>query len=1118
LFGLNSDLALTADIEKNRHPSERLKVKDPWEGNPMKYFFNGLTCVIFSCAVVWAQSTAQISGSVADQSGAVLPGVDVTVTQTQTGFTRAAITNETGSYVLANLPIGPYKLEVALAGFRTYVQNGIVLAVSSNPVFNVKLDVGQVAETVEVQANAAMVETRTTGISQLIDNTRVLELPLNGRQVTELVLLSGAATTSTQGTLNPGSRNYPTIIIQVAGGMQAGVTYNLDGGNHNDPYNNLNLPLPFPDAMEEFKVETSGLAAQYGFHSSGAVNAVTKSGTNEFHGSAFEFLRNGALNARNAFDINNDGLKRNQFGGTFGGPILKKKLFFFGAHQHTTQRSRPSSSLAYIPTEATLSGDFTTIASAACNNGKQIALGAPFAGNKIDPAAFSNAALNLVHNKLFPTTTDPCGLVRFGSVPKTNEGLTTGRVDYQLSAKHSMFGRYLDARLDTPTDYDGENILTLTNGNQKQRAYSFVLSETYLVGPQTVNSFRGAVNRTVNEKRNPDYFDLTSLGVKNLYESVPNMTYLSVAAYFNIATSLVNPGHYNSTSFHIGDDLSIVRGPHQIGLGASWIHQNFNGSSGVARVPNPVFNGHFTGLGLADFLLGKPSSFVQGNATLSNTRQNSYALYIQDTWKALPRLTVSPGLRWEPHTAPYALGRPMHFEKEWFDQGVKSTVFRNAPAGLQYTGDPLSTGFDLDYSRLMKFAPRFGLAWDVEGNGRTTIRSAYGMFYDTPPMFHWGGNGAPWSNQVSLNDPVGGLEDPWQGYAGGNPFPTTISPDVVFPQSVFYITFKRHMQPAYVHQWNLSLQRQVGTDWMVAANYIGSSTIHGQSGTEANPSVFLPGASCMINGRSFTPCSSTGNTNQRRVLYLANPSEGQYFANITQLGDESTSNYNGLLLSVQRRRTKGVTVQANYTWSHCIGDVFIAGGNQTNAGDYPGRRGYSSGSCPGDLRHLFNMSTVYETPHFDNRALQLLASGWQVSGIVRLQSGGYFGITSGFNTSLGTGFGIDRANQVLADPYLPNRGIDGWLNPAAFSRPADGVWGNASLNIQGPGFIGINMGLTRKFRIHETQSLEFRAEAFNLPNHVNPNNPVTALNNQNFGKILSANDPRIIQLALKYLF
>src|SRR3989442_2622831 len=310
---------------------------------------------------VMAQSTAQISGVVTDQSSAILPGVEVKVTQTDTGITRSAVTNETGSYILPNLPIGPYRLEAALPGFRSYVRTGIVLQVGSNPVLNILMEVGQVSETVEVQADAALVETRNTGISQMIDNTRVLELPLNGRQVTELVLLSGAATTSTQGTLNPGSRNYPTIIIQVAGGMQAGLTYSLDGGNHNDPYNNLNLPLPFPDALQEFKVETSALPAQYGYHSAATVNAVTKSGTNEFHGDAFEFVRNGVFNARNFFAPHRDTLKRNQFGGVIGGPTQKNKKVFFCGYPRLGARAPPPPPNAYVSAAGSLSSGLTRL-------------------------------------------------------------------------------------------------------------------------------------------------------------------------------------------------------------------------------------------------------------------------------------------------------------------------------------------------------------------------------------------------------------------------------------------------------------------------------------------------------------------------------------------------------------------------------------------------------------------------------------------------------------------------------------------------------------------------------------------------------------------------------------
>src|SRR6266853_1751581 len=364
----------------------------------------GILLSSFACAIVWAQSTAQISGTVKDQTGAVLPGVQVTATQTATGLARSVLTDETGSYILPNLPVGPYKLEAALSGFRTFTQTGIVLQVSSNPVINVAMEVGQVSENVQVQADAALVETRSTGVGQVIDNTRVLELPLNGRNVQQLIILSG---TAVGGGILSSPRNYPTDSISVGGGLDNGLTYLLDGGTHNDPYGNQNLPLPFPDALQEFKVETSSVPAQYGQHSAGAVNAVTKSGTNEFHGSAFEFVRNRVFNARNAFALQRDGLKRNQFGGVVGGPIVKNKLFFFGGDQVTRQRSAPVNTIAFVPTPQMLTGDFTTIASPACNNGRQIMLKAPFQNNRIDPASLSIPSLNLV--KRLPATTDPCG-------------------------------------------------------------------------------------------------------------------------------------------------------------------------------------------------------------------------------------------------------------------------------------------------------------------------------------------------------------------------------------------------------------------------------------------------------------------------------------------------------------------------------------------------------------------------------------------------------------------------------------------------------------------------------------------------------------------------------------
>src|SRR5256884_1468486 len=321
------------------------------------------------CGDVWAQATAQIAGSVRDQSGAVLPGAEVTVTQTETGAARAAVTNETGSYVLSNLPIGSYRLEASLRGFRTFVQTGIVLQVNGSPVINPVLEVGQVSEQVEVQANAALVETRSAGVGQVVENSRILELPLNGRQVIDLIPLAGAATPAV---LNDGGARNPfaTASFSVAGGQNQSVAFTLDGAFHNNPHDNGYVSMPFPDALQEFKVETSASSAQNGVKSAGTVSLVTKSGTNAFHGDLFEFVRNGKFNARNSFATRRDTIKRNKFGGTVGGPIITNKLFFFGGYQATRFRQDPSDSITFVPTASMMAGDFTDFASASCNLGR----------------------------------------------------------------------------------------------------------------------------------------------------------------------------------------------------------------------------------------------------------------------------------------------------------------------------------------------------------------------------------------------------------------------------------------------------------------------------------------------------------------------------------------------------------------------------------------------------------------------------------------------------------------------------------------------------------------------------------------------------------------------------
>src|SRR5437016_9765152 len=338
----------------------------------MKSLLFAALAVLFACASVFAQATAQISGTARDQSGAVLPGVEIKATQTETGIRRDVVTNETGSYVLTNLPIGPYRLEAALPGFRTFLQTGIVLEVNSNPAINVTLEVGQVTEQVEVQANATLVETRNVGVGQVMENTRILDLPLNGRAMIDLISLAGGATPAPILDGSGGRDPFSKGNVSLTGGLNKDTNYTLDGAYHNNPYDGGYMSMPFPDALEEFKVETGATNVQNGLKSSGTVSLVTKSGTNNFHGDLFEFVRNSSFNARNAFATKRDTIKRNQFGGTIGGPIMKNKLFLFGAYQGTTIRQSPTDTIGFVPTPAILAGDWTAFASPACNGGRQI--------------------------------------------------------------------------------------------------------------------------------------------------------------------------------------------------------------------------------------------------------------------------------------------------------------------------------------------------------------------------------------------------------------------------------------------------------------------------------------------------------------------------------------------------------------------------------------------------------------------------------------------------------------------------------------------------------------------------------------------------------------------------
>ena len=1066
-----------------------------------------------------AQATAQINGTVKDPAGLALPGVTITVTQTATGLVRTVVTDDTGSYVLQNLPVGPYRFEAALSGFSSFVQTGIVLQVAENPTLAVTLQLGQLEETVTVAGSAALVETRNPGIGQVVTNQQVLELPLNGRQLTELVFQAGLATGG-KGTgdapganvLNTGVRSYPNTTIVVAGGLSNGMTYLLDGGTHNDPFNNLNLPLPFPDAMQEFKVETSALPAQYGHHSAAAVNAVTKSGTNVLHGSAFEFMRDDSLNATNAFAAigpdgkrRSDGLHRDQFGGTLGGPIVRGKVFYFGAYQGTKVNVTPTSFFQFVPTAAMMAGDFAAITSPACNAGRTIALRAPFAGTSVSPSQFSPAALKLAAQ--LPKPSNECGQSFFDRTTESTEHMAIGRVDYQMSNSNSLFARYQLARLDSKPDNDPTNVLAYANGPIDDDVHSLVVGDTYLLGANTVNSFRATFNSSQINKGYVPFFDAASLGVRNINTPLPGFTAFTVSGGFNLGPTGAKPSEIGTKVFQLVDDVSLVRGAHQIGVGVNYIRSMLASTSYGSAAGNFAFTGVNTGLGLADFLLGRPASFTQGQVYGPSGTMNYIGAYIQDAWKVSPNITVNAGLRWDPYL-PYTSDQRHfnHFSLEQFRSGVRSTVYKNAPVGVIFEDDPgYSAGHAVGENYLGSFAPRLSGVWDPTGEGKMTLRAAFGRFYDLPHIWNFLGfdRGTPFGTELVVNN--GTFDDPWVNTPGGNPFPTTENPNMTFPLYGGFLSFPLDMKPPYADQWNFSVQRQVGTAWMVSANYLSSRGNRLPIGDQLNPAVFVPGA-------------TTATTNQRRVTSVENPVEGRFYGTITGIKPIGTSEYNGLLLSANHRSSNGLFVSGNWTISECTSDIVnyepsVAGIELTKPGD----PAFDRGSCGvTDQKHVVNLSTVYQIPRVTSGVLGLLTSDWQISGIVSARSGTHFAATTGVDNAL-NGQANQRPNKVSDDAYL-KEGYR-WLNPAAFRAPASGTYGDLENNsLVGPSRFNVDMGLVRSFRIGGARQLQFRAEAFNVFNRVHLSNPVSLLNNPNFGLITSAGDPRVMQLALKYIF
>jgi Carboxypeptidase regulatory-like domain/TonB dependent receptor/TonB-dependent Receptor Plug Domain len=1085
-----------------------------------------LLCLMILPSSARAQTVAvsDVSGTVTDQSGAAVPNAKVQMIEVDKQQSHATITDAAGHYTLPSLPVGPYKLEVQAPGFSSYAQTGIELQVASNVTLNVAMKVGSVNETVEVTANAAMVETKENSITQVVDEKRIVELPLNGRNLTQLLTLTGGGTTAPAGDLT-GSKNIQgsngSGTFAVAGSQANGVSYLLDGGDNNDAFSNVNLPIPFPDAVEEFSVQTSAMPAQYGLHPGGVVNIVTKSGSNGFHGDVFDFLRNYKLNARQKATPARDSLKRNQFGGVAGGRIIKDKLFYFGGYQQTVQRSNPANNQAHVPTAAALTGDFTTLEAAQSAGGclatartlKDPLAGntnAPFAGNKIPVSRFDPAAVKLLTN-FIPTSSDPCGLTFFGQPANNPDYQYIGRVDYVRSEKHNIFGRYYLYNYTAQTFFDGKNALTTgPNPGNRDRSQTVTVGDTYAFTPTKLNSFHATFDRRADNRGSAaNLFSPNALGV-NMFDNIPNYIQLTISNYFNVACGTCAPGYFNVNNYQVSDDFTLIKGRHQFGFGFDYRKEQFNSTNNQQSNGQITFNGGITGDALADLLIGRMSNFTDGNALSDYMRQTVFAFYAQDTFRVSPRLTLNLGIRWEPELpADDKQNRGNQFSLPAYLAGYHTVDPRypNAPAGLLFAVDPNNqNGAQFTKNHWTTFSPRIGLVWDPTGSGKQTIRTAFALIHDSMELFYperWTTN-PPYASSISLANPSGPFSNPWLGQPGGNPFPGA----AIFPASGVYVSIPPDVHATYMMQWNLSYQRQLGKDWLVTANYLGNRTDHILGAREINPAVFT----------GSTTTSTTGNTAARRTLTLLNAAQGAQYGSIIQTDDGNNANYNGLLTSLNHRFASHYTMLLNYTYSKCISTYDFGGELAGNNYQNPNSRAQERGPCNFDRRQIFNATLVAISGGLGNGITKQVTKDWSISPIISAFTGQPFSVTDGGVDNSLTAVGADRPNQVLGGNIYLNT-EKAWFNQQAFKVQAPGTFGNAGRDsLYGPGSFNWDMALSREFHFKERYRVDVRADFFNVMNHANWNAPTNSITSGTFGQVTAFSSPRIIQMAMKFFF
>jgi hypothetical protein len=1100
-----------------------------------------LFLILFSvtCSrVARAQGLGRISGTITDPSGAEIPSAIVTVTEMGTGFTRSVTTSGDGHYVIPELRPAVYSVTVQAEGFRRFAQTGVTLQADQSATLNVKMEVGAATESVTVEATAVQVDSTTETLRQVVDNARMIDMPLNGRNAAALTALVAGAVNAPPSQADQGkTKTFPVAVtISTNGTRQNQVSYRLDGAENIDNLSNVNAPFPAPDALQEFSVQTSNYSAEFGQNAGGVVNVVTKSGTNSFHGDAYGFLRNAVFNARNFFAPQRDPLKRGQFGGSAGGPIVKDKTFFFAEYQGTTIRSKQGGQSATVPTQANLSGDFSAFLSAtdpANPQGRVVQIrdpinAQPFPGNQIPISRLDPASLNLT--KSLPRAGGN-GLVVFANPDVENFAETLVRVDHTISSADRIFVRYFYDRYHFDPVLTNNNLLTYATGSHIP-FQSTVLRETHIFRPSLLNDFRFSYVREGDVRTPPPTApNVADFGVTGLWLPPQKaIESIAVSGFFSFGSA--SQSYIPRQEFTWSDDLRWVHGHHDLSFGGAFERSRFDIDTIFNANGRFTFSGDSTGSALADFMLGKIRSFTQSNGLRLRLRGIMTSVYAQDSFHVNSRLTLNFGLRWEPSLPWHDIyGQQSVFRPAAFSAGQKSQVFQNSPPGLFFPGDPgvPENGINVDWKN---FAPRVGFAYDLSGTGKTSIRGGAGVFYDARFTGYYNFHlvNTPFSEQVTLTSPQGPFSNPLLGVTNPFPLPTIPARNAPFVSPVLAVSWDpsgQYVTPT-IYQWNLTLEHQLAADWLARASYVATRSTHLNEDIEMNPAVYTLGS----------PVS----TDQRRLF--------QGLASIQQQSNSVNGWYHGLQMSLEKRFTRSLTILANYTFSKSLDNATLNKNvpsiGVNNYGVLPwyfhDSLSLDRGPSDFDYRHNFVASYIWQpqVPKGANPWVRHLLGNWGIGGIGTAQSGGPVTILAGLDRSQ-TGLGKDHGDYVGGPLLGPGacRNVApcvDYINPAAFALPAIGTFGNVGKGIiRGPGLLSFDMNISKNIPVRERWKLQFRAEFFNIFNRANFLTPGSssstagssaayavangvAVSSAGFGSLRGAGDPRIAQLALKILF